>query len=145
MAALTADRSTRLRAQGTHRHRSRGVAANAKCYKGGIACINATGYLVPASDIAGLICVGIFEQSVDNTGGADGALSACYVTGCEAELVNAGGAVVQATLKAVVADDQSVTTAAVGVHDVAVGPVVDFSATLVWVFIDELANQTASV
>ena len=137
MAALTGDRNVSYGALGTMRHRTRGVAANAKCYKGGLACINATGYMVPASDAVGLTCVGVFEETVDNTGGADGALDVAYVTGVEVELVNAGGAVVQATLKAYAADDQSVTTTAVSVHHVLVGPVVDFDAATVTCYIDE--------
>lgn len=143
MAALNADRGTRIRAQGTQRHRRRGVAANTTCYKGGIACINAAGWMVPLSDIAGLICVGIFEETA-TCGATAGAVDVAYVTGVEAELVNAASAVVQATLKCTGLDDQSVSIAATTAHDVAVGPVTAFATSSVWVFIDEIANQTAS-
>lgn len=139
MAALTKDRNTRVRAQGTNRHRTRKIGA-VKVYKGGLACINATGYLVPASDTAALKCVGIFDETVDNSGGAAGDMEAAYTTGIEAELENAGSAIVQATQVAHVADDQSVTTAAVALNDVYVGNVTEFSATKAWVFIDEAVN-----
>lgn len=143
MAALTKDRNTRMRAQGTQRHRTCKLAA-VKCYKGGIACKNAAGFLTPLTDVAGLVTVGIFEETVDNSGGSAGDLSASYVTGVEAELDNAAGAVVQATIEACGADDHSVTTAAVATHDVKVGVVTEFTAASAWVYIDESVHTTAS-
>jgi endo-beta-N-acetylglucosaminidase D len=139
MAALTKDRNTRVRAQGTNRHRTRKIS-NVKVWKGGIAAINATGYLVAASDAAALKVVGIFDETVDNSAGAAGDKEASYTTGIEAELDNLGGAIVQATQVAHVGDDQSVTTAAVAVNDVYVGNVTEFTTTKVWVFIDEAVN-----
>ena len=139
MAALTKDRRTAIKAQGTHRHH-RGKLSNVKVFKGGIAAKNAAGYLVPASDTAGLKVVGIFEETVDNSAGAAGDKEASYITGVEVELENAGGAVVQATLKAYAADDQSVTTAAVALNDVLVGAVTEFTAAKVTVIIDEAVN-----
>jgi hypothetical protein len=144
MAALTKERQHRPSAQGTQRHRRRKVS-NVKVFKGGLAAINALGHLVPASDAAGLICVGVFDETVDNTAGVAGAAWASYTTGIEIELDNAAGAIVQATLLAMVADDHSATTAAVAAHDVKIGPVVDFTATVCRVFIDEAANTTPSV
>jgi len=143
MAALTKDRNTRLRAQATHRHRTRKVAV-AKCIKGGIAAINAAGFLLPASDSAALVVVGIFEETVDNSGGSAGDKSCSYVTGCEAELENASGAIVQAARKAYVKDDQSVTTAAVALNDLYVGAVSEFTTTKAWVFIDEDVNTATN-
>jgi hypothetical protein len=139
MAALTKDRRTAIKAQGTHRHHRNKLAA-VKCFKGGIAAKNAAGFLTPATDTAGLKVVGIFEETVDNSEGAAGDLEASYITGVEVELENAGGAVVQATLKAYVADDQSVTTAAVAANDVFVGAVTERTATKVTVIIDEAVN-----
>jgi hypothetical protein len=128
-----------MRAQGTNRHRTRKLAA-VKCYKGGLAAVNAAGYLTPATDTAGLVVVGVFEETVDNSAGVAGDLSAAYITGVEVELDNAAGAIVQGTLKAVVSDDHSVTTAAVAVNDIAVGNVTEFTAASAWVFIDERVN-----
>jgi hypothetical protein len=49
------------------------VKANARIWKGALVCIDSTGYLVPASDTANLRFVGVAFESVDNTGGANGA------------------------------------------------------------------------
>jgi hypothetical protein len=139
MAALTKDRRTPIKAQGTHRHHRRKLGA-VEVFKGGIAAINAAGYLVPASDTAALVVVGIFEEHVDNRAGAAGDLEASYITGVEVELENAGGAIGQDDVQAYVADDQSVTTAAVAANDIYVGPVTEFTATKVTVIIDEAVN-----
>ena len=144
MAALTKDRSTPYKALGTMRHRRTGVAAATKCFKGGIAAKNAAGFLVPATDAIGVTVVGIFEETVDNSAGANGDLSATYVTGVEAELENAAGAVVQAAQKCYVVDDQSVMTAAVAVKDASVGTVAAFTAAKVWVYIDETVSVTGA-
>jgi hypothetical protein len=59
------------------------VAASAICYQGGLAVLNATGYVQPGTAATSLTAVGIFDHSgdvlngvVDNTGGADGAVNA---------------------------------------------------------------------
>lgn len=49
------------------------VKANAKIWKGALVCVDNTGYLVPASDTANLRFVGVAFESVDNTGGVNGA------------------------------------------------------------------------
>ena len=49
------------------------LAANVKVWKGGMVAINA-GYLVPVTAATGLIICGRAEATVDNTGGAAGAL-----------------------------------------------------------------------
>lgn len=136
MAALTKDRRTPSKAQGTHRHHRRKIGA-VKVFKGGIAAKNAAGFLVPASDATALVVVGIFEETVDNSAGVAGDKEANYLTGCEVELENAGGAIVQSTHGCYVADDQSVTTKAVSVNKVFVGIVAAFTATKVHVYIDE--------
>ncbi|MBE3574548.1 MAG: hypothetical protein IMW99_03700 [Firmicutes bacterium] len=51
------------------------VAANAKIYAGALVTLNANGYAVPGSTAVGLRAAGRAEQAVDNTGGADGAVS----------------------------------------------------------------------
>lgn len=124
------------------RHRRCGIAAATTVYKGGIACKNAAGFLVPASDIAGLSVVGVFEETVVNAGAA-GALDAGYATGADFEFVNAAAAVVQATQIVFAADDQSVTTTAVSVHHTRVGTVNEFTAALVWIFIDEQSGTVS--
>jgi hypothetical protein len=51
------------------------VAANAKCFAGGLAVANATGYGAPGSAALNLNYLGRFEENKDNTGGVDGALT----------------------------------------------------------------------
>ncbi len=48
------------------------VAANAVLHQGGLGAVNATGFAVPGATAATLKAAGRIEQSVDNTGGADG-------------------------------------------------------------------------
>lgn len=54
------------------------LAASTKVYQGGIVCLNASGYGVPASSALGLIALGrcIDQLSVDNSSGAAGDKSA---------------------------------------------------------------------
>lgn len=142
MAALTADRNTRIRTGGAYRTGVGDVAAATKIYKGALIAKNAAGYVVPASDTAGLKVIGVAEEQVDNTAGANGAKTVPYLTGCDVELNNAGGAIVQASKHAtcVVSDDNSVTTAAVAANDIVAGTVSEFTTTKVWVYVDERAN-----
>jgi hypothetical protein len=71
MAALTKDRNT-PRAQGDVD--TYPVLAATKCYTGGIAVLDADGWVKPAVTATGLVCVGRFEAQVDNTNGASGDL-----------------------------------------------------------------------
>ena len=52
------------------------VASGAKCYAGGIAVRNSTGYVQPATTATGLVALGIFEEQADNTLGQDGDIEA---------------------------------------------------------------------
>lgn len=53
----------------------RQLAANTKVWAGGLAAMNASGYVQPATGAATETVIGFFYESVDNTGGAAGALS----------------------------------------------------------------------
>lgn len=68
--ALTADRNTQMK---DGELISVPVATNVKCYAGGLAVANATGFAAPGSVATTLTYLGRFEESVDNTGGANGA------------------------------------------------------------------------
>ena len=72
MAALTGARNTPERAGDIIGFP---VGAGQVCHQGGIAVLQA-GYAAPASTATGLIAVGRFEATVDNTGGAAGAVLA---------------------------------------------------------------------
>lgn len=49
------------------------VAGGTQIWKGALVCVNPAGYLVPASDSAGLRFIGVAFESVDNSGGTNGA------------------------------------------------------------------------
>lgn len=72
MAALTAARNT---PQAIGDVRSIPLAANAKVFAGGMVQVAATAFGVAAGATAANITVGRAEESVDNTGGANGAVS----------------------------------------------------------------------
>ncbi|HXD01743.1 MAG TPA: hypothetical protein VN627_00405 [Novosphingobium sp.] len=72
MAALAAARST---PEKVGAHRAIPLAANAKPFQGGMVQINAAGYGVAASATAANVTVGVAVETVDNTGGANGAVS----------------------------------------------------------------------
>ena len=70
MAALTAPYDARRKDGGRVRY---GVAANTRVFKGGLAVLGLTtnqGYAQPGADTAGVVFVGVFCDSVDNTTGA---------------------------------------------------------------------------
>jgi len=56
------------------------VAASTQIFKGGFVCLNAAGYLVPASDTAGLRCVGVARDGSDNSDGSAGEKQVVVVT-----------------------------------------------------------------
>jgi hypothetical protein len=68
--ALTADRKTNMK---DGELISVPVAASTKIYAGGLTVANATGYAAPGSTATTLTYLGRAEETVDNTGGADGA------------------------------------------------------------------------
>jgi hypothetical protein len=142
MAPLAKDKVAKIQTGGATRVGEGDVAAATVIYAGAVIARNAGGFVVPASDTAGLKVIGISEEKVDNSAGANGAKTVKYITGITAELENAGSAIVQASKHGtcVAADDQSVTTAALGVNDIVVGSVVSFTTTKVQVYIDERAN-----
>ena len=111
------------------------VAANAICYAGGIAVLNA-GYAAPGSATTGLVAVGIFQKTVDNTGGADGAVTVPVRAGVFV-LENATStdacAQAQAGTDIYVLDDQTVTKTSSG-HS-KVGKMVNMVSTKVAVLI----------
>jgi len=77
--ALTTDRNTPAREGALFQDP---VAASAKIYAGGLVVLNATGYAAPGSTATGLTARGRAEEQVDNSAGADGALSVKTRSGC---------------------------------------------------------------
>lgn len=71
MAALTVEKTNvREVTRGVTRCRVKGAT---KILQGGMVAIDAAGYLVRATKVAGIFVIGIAKETVDNTAGADGA------------------------------------------------------------------------
>lgn len=133
MAALTDVRVT-LRRDGTIF--SRGVAATKKIFEGSLVCLNATGFATPGATATTLKADGVAETTVDNTGGADGAVSVEVRKGMFRFANSAAGdAITRAEIgtNCYVVDDQTVAkTNGTNTRSVA-GTVVDVDAQGVWV------------
>ena len=69
MTALTTERSTKR--YGDDEVMGFPVKTNVKCFQGGMAVLNA-GYAAPATTATGLMAIGRFEETIDNTGQANG-------------------------------------------------------------------------
>lgn len=72
MAALTTDRNT-PEIDGVMR--DIGVATGVKILAGALVCFNATGFATPGAAATTLVAAGRAEEQVDNTAGADGAVT----------------------------------------------------------------------
>ena len=72
MAALTADRNTPQRDGSII---NIGVAGGKKIYAGALVAVDANGYATPGATATNLKALGRAEEQVDNSGGADGAVT----------------------------------------------------------------------
>jgi len=137
MAALTADRLTMTK--GALRRQGYKVAANVVIFAGAMVAINAAGFAVPAADVAGLSrVVGVAAAKVNNIGGSDGTVDVVVEYG--GQFLFAVSGITQANVGrlAVVADDQTLTTAATATQDIPIGLIRSLAPTGAWV--DILAN-----
>jgi hypothetical protein len=100
------------------------VKANAKIWKGALVCVDNTGYLVPASDTANLRFVGVAFESVDNTGGANGA-KRCRVVKRGSFVYNRVGSYTQADIGATVRATSDNEVAKTSTNNIIVGTVVE--------------------
>lgn len=109
------------------------VNAGSVIHKGAIVCIDADGYLVPAADTAGLVVVGIADESV--TGGSADGDEWCYVMN-DRDFLLGGSGLGQTDVggNVTVVDDATVGLAGATTNDIIVGKLVEFvSATQGWV------------
>lgn len=131
--ALTQDRNT---AERTGDLISAGVAAAVKCYAGGIAVLDAAGNIKPGVTATGLICVGRFEEYVDNTAGLAGDVSATAKRGTF-RFANSGGgdaiAAAQIGDACYIVDDQTVAKTSNGATRSVAGIIADVDSAGVWV------------
>ncbi len=130
MVALTQDRPTPERA-GVDQ--ADPVAAGAVIYAGALVALNATGYAVPGATATGLVARGVAQEAVDNSAGADGAVSVASKRGVFrfANDGSVGRADIGAT--AYIVDDQTVANNdATGTRSAA-GKIIDVDSVGVWV------------
>lgn len=133
MGALTADRNT---AERTGELLSAGCAAAIVCRAGGIAVLDASGNIKPGVAATGLICVGRFEETVDNSAGLADALTATakrgvfrYANSAAADAIT----VAEIGDACFIVDDQTVAkTDDTGARSVA-GIIADVDSAGVWV------------
>jgi hypothetical protein len=129
--ALTKDRNTPLRDGNDVVHP---VGAAKKIYAGSLVVLNATGYSEPGSTATTLTAVGRAEEQVDNSAGADGALSITVRRGIF-RFANHVDAVTRTEIgkSCYIVDDQTVAkTDGTGTRSVA-GKVIDLDSSGVWV------------
>ena len=113
-----------------------GVAAATLLEAGHMAARNAAGYAVPAADAAGLVVLGRTENTVDNTGGADGAERVRILRKKGFCFDNSGTApltIANVGENAYVEDSVTVTTAAGATNDIIAGKILDVDSDGVWV------------
>ena len=136
MTALTAARNTLERAGDVVGYPVKG---SVKALQGGIAVLNA-GYAAPGTTATGLIAVGRFEETADNTGGANGAISVQVKRGTfKYGNSSAGDLIAQADVGAdcYIVDDQTVAkTNGSSTRSVA-GKIIAVDADGVWVKIGQ--------
>lgn len=109
------------------------AAASAKVYAGGIGVLNATGYATKGSTAAGLKAVGRIEESVDNTGGTDGAVSIRIKRGVFKFKNSSSDALTRAEIftDCYIEDDETVCKTATGKSKA--GKVIDIDSDGVWI------------
>lgn len=114
------------------------VGANAKIFAGALVAANATGFGVPGSTAATLTYLGRAQEYIDNTGGADGAVSVRVRRLRAFYWLNSGSdPVTQASLgkPCYIVDDATVSKTNAGGNTQSVaGTVIGVDAGGVWVY-----------
>lgn len=138
MAALTKDRNTKNKELG--RSILVPMAAAAKVFAGGMVSRNATGFAVAASDTAAEKVVGVADEQIDNTAGADGDLSVIVRKGVF-EFTTLGTAVDQADMgnEVFVSDDNNIEKVGGVVNNIRAGTLDAIDGTEFYIKIDEHA------
>lgn len=116
-----------------------GVAASTLVEAGHMGAKNASGYVIPADDVAGLIVLGRVENTVDNTGGANGDERVKILRKNAFLYKNSGtNALTIADIggNAYVEDSETVTNATGATNDIVAGKILDVVSEGVWVEIN---------
>lgn len=112
------------------------LAASTKAYKGGLAALNAAGYAIRATDTSGSIFLGVFTETIDNTGSAGDKVVRVDIGGASVLVTHTGGSLAIANKgDDVYADgDDAVDTYANATNPMHVGKIQSApSATTCWV------------
>lgn len=143
MTALTQDRNT-PRTEGDIRQG--GVAASTLIYAGALVMRNAAGYIVKGQTATGLVGVGRAEERVDNSGGANGALTVNFRPGCY-RYANSAAAdeitIADIGAKCFAVDDQTVAKTDGTSTRSPAGIIEDVDAQGVWVRVDEALTNAS--
>ncbi|MCB1463254.1 MAG: hypothetical protein KDJ90_12705 [Nitratireductor sp.] len=112
------------------------VLASAICYAGALAVLDASGWVKPAVTATGLVAVGRFEATVDNSDGSNGTLNAEVKAGVF-RWANSSSTdeITKAEIGdlAYIVDDQTVAKTSGGNTRSVAGRIMDVDATGVWV------------
>lgn len=141
MAALTESKSRKYISNAASFIRNFAVAANTTIYEGGMVCVNASGYLVPAADTANFRFIGVANETVDNSTGSNGDLN-CAVRINTVEWVTKSSPVVADLGKVCSATDDDTVAVAVGTNVKGIGIAVDYSSTEILVAFDISIQET---
>lgn len=133
MAALTEARTTPKRDSKLF---ARAVAADAVIHEGALVCLSATGYATPGAVATTLVADGIARSSVNNTGGANGAVlvetekgSFRFANSAAADAIT----IAEIGDNCYIVDDQTVAKTNGGATRSIAGRIVDVDANGVWV------------
>ena len=140
MTALAADRNTQSKIGDLMIYP---VEAGEVIYKGALVTVDADGYLMPAQDTSGHRLVGVADEKVDNTGGADGDLNCRVASGRKFRF--AASSITQAMVNQVmyIVDDQTFDDGN-GTNAIKAGRLVEFiSTTEGWIFIPKGGTHEA--
>lgn len=137
MTVLTADRVTQIKKGELHGY----PMAVVKIYKGSLVCINAAGYVTPATNTAGLSnVIGIADEYVDNSGGAAGDKTMRVRSGIAAKFAATSIAATNVGELMYVVDDQTFHITAT--QKVVAGLLVKRdSATVGWIWIPPAGHE----
>lgn len=112
------------------------IAGSTKVEAGKMAAVNASGYGVEGSDTAGLIVQGMYTETVDNSDGSDGDLSAKVSRGKAYKFANSStNAVTQAHVGSDVYVEDDETVASSTTNSIVAGKCLGIETDGVWVAI----------
>lgn len=115
------------------------IAASTTIEAGNVVAVNAAGYAVEASDAAGITVIGVADETVDNSAGANGAKTVKVRRKKAFKLANSGtAAVTQASVGSNVYVEDSVTVAIASgpLNDIVAGKCLGVESDGVWVYIE---------